>query len=66
MTWAYALFLSGLMLIFIVVYYGEDEFREEIINKFGMNDWIAPKLWEFMIKFVFDRMYAEFRIAFVE
>lgn len=48
-VWAYALVLSGCLMIFITVRYGILRFRRDLYNDYGIGDWPLPLLWVFII-----------------
>lgn len=48
-VWAYALVLSGCMMVFVVLRHGVFKFRRELYNEYGIGDWPLPLLWVFLI-----------------
>ena len=48
-VWAYALVLSGCMMVFVVLRHGVLRFRREVFNNFGIGDWPLPILWVVII-----------------
>ena len=48
-VWAYALILSGCMMVFVVLRHGVLKFRRDLYNDYGIGDWPLPLLWVFII-----------------
>lgn len=48
-VWAYALVLSGCLMIFVVIRHGVVRFRRELYNNYGIGDWPLPWLWVIII-----------------
>ncbi|XP_006822836.1 putative sodium-dependent transporter YhdH [Saccoglossus kowalevskii] len=51
-VWAYQLVISGLLFQYLVIRFGATKYRTQIINEYGTTDWILPKPWEWLIKFI--------------
>ena len=47
-VWAYAMILSGLFLLYLVMRYGPLKFRRDLYNNFGIGDWPLPLVWVFV------------------
>ena len=48
-VWAYAMILSGCLLIFMVLRYGPLCFRKTLFNEYGIGDWPLPLVWIFVV-----------------
>lgn len=48
-VWAYAMILSGCLLIFMVLRYGPLRFRKTLFNEYGIGDWPLPLVWIFVV-----------------
>eukprot|EP00118_Oscarella_pearsei_P003316 m.13872 g.13872 ORF g.13872 m.13872 type:complete len:549 (+) comp25278_c0_seq2:3519-5165(+) len=51
-VWGFALIVSGLLLIFMVAYYGADKFRQVLVNEYGLEDWKLRKIWAIVISII--------------
>jgi len=49
-VWGFALLINGIMLQYMVIYYGTAKFRKELYNEYSTDDWTLPKVWEWMVK----------------
>ena len=48
-VWAYALVLSGCMMVFVVLKHGVLKFRRDLYNDYGIGDWPLPIIWVIVI-----------------
>ncbi|CAC5414744.1 unnamed protein product [Mytilus coruscus] len=51
-VWGFALVINGMMLQAMVIFYGTENFRKNLFNRFSLDDWKLPRVWGWMIKFV--------------
>lgn len=51
-VWGFALVINGMMLQAMVIFYGTENFRKNLFNRFSLDDWKLPRIWGWMIKFV--------------
>ncbi|XP_064652336.1 uncharacterized sodium-dependent transporter HI_0736-like isoform X2 [Lineus longissimus] len=48
-VWAFALVVSGILFLAMVIKYGVSKYRREAFNDYSDNDWHLPKIWEVFI-----------------
>jgi len=48
-VWAYAMILSGCLLLFMVIRYGPLRFRRTLFNDYGIGDWPLPLVWVIVV-----------------
>ncbi len=48
-VWAYAMILSGVFLLFLVMRYGPLKFRRNLYNNYGIGDWPLPIIWVIIV-----------------
>ncbi|PIK48287.1 putative sodium- and chloride-dependent glycine transporter 2 [Apostichopus japonicus] len=51
-VWGFALLISGLMLLYLVIRYGVRNYRQTLYNNYSTDDWHLGILWQLLIKFV--------------
>ncbi|XP_064597738.1 uncharacterized sodium-dependent transporter YocR-like [Liolophura sinensis] len=51
-VWGFALIVNGMFLQFLVIYFGSSRYREYVVNRYGLDDWNLPFIWEITVKFV--------------
>lgn len=51
-VWGFALVINGFMLQIMVVTYGSRKFREEMFNRYSLEDWRLPRVWEWLVKII--------------
>ncbi len=48
-VWAYAMILSGVFLLYLVIRYGPLRFRRDLYNDYGIGDWPLPIIWVIIV-----------------
>lgn len=49
-VWGFALLISGLMLLYLVIRYGVRNYRQTLYNNYSTDDWHLGILWQLLIK----------------
>ncbi|XP_041361795.1 uncharacterized sodium-dependent transporter YocR-like [Gigantopelta aegis] len=51
-VWGFALVINGMMFLCMVIVFGAEKFRRDVINSYSVDDWTLPPVWKWIVKFL--------------